>query len=61
LLTRCAQVLTRFKQGQDEVEQGAVATDYGNAGLIPLCTVKNTNGEIKVRRERERKRERERV
>ena len=40
------EVLAVFKQGQDEVEQGAVATNYGDAILIPQSIIKDTNVDI---------------
>ena len=42
------EVLTTFKQGQDAVEQGFVATDYGDAILIPLSIIESTNKEIRA-------------
>lgn len=42
------EVLTTFKQGQDAVEQGLVATDYGDAILIPLSIIESTNKEIRA-------------
>ena len=41
------EVLTTFKQGQDAVEQGLVATDYSDAILIPLSIIEETNKEIR--------------
>jgi hypothetical protein len=42
------EVLSIFKQGQDEVEQGAVATDYGDAIFIPLSIINETNVDIQA-------------
>ncbi len=42
------ELLTVFKQGQDEVEQGAMATDYTKSLLIPMSIIKDTNREIHV-------------
>ena len=41
------EVLTVFKQGQDEVEQGAVATDYSSSCLIASSIINSTNNVIK--------------
>ncbi|CAN0517944.1 unnamed protein product, partial [Ectocarpus sp. 8 AP-2014] len=41
------EVLVKLKQGQDEVPQGAVVTDYGDSVLIPSAIVNHTNEEIR--------------
>ena len=35
-----------LKQGQDEVEQDAVVTDYGGAMLVPVGVIDEVNTEI---------------
>lgn len=40
-------LLIRLKQGQDEVEQEAVVTDYSDAVLIPINIVHGVNREIR--------------
>jgi len=47
VLGQTLEVLTLFKQGQDEVEQGAVVTDYSDCKLIPLSLIRDTNALIK--------------
>ncbi|GMI02333.1 hypothetical protein TrLO_g7419 [Triparma laevis f. longispina] len=42
------EVLTTFKQGQDEFDQGAVATSYNDAILIPLSIIEETNAAIRA-------------
>ncbi|KAJ1448951.1 hypothetical protein M885DRAFT_590664 [Pelagophyceae sp. CCMP2097] len=47
LSNRNCEILVRLKQGQDEVEQEAVVTDYGDAVLIPAALVHTVNLEIR--------------
>ena len=46
VLSNTLEIITMFKQGQDEVEQGAVVTDYSDSKLIPLSLIKDTNALI---------------
>ena len=47
LAERNIDLLVRLKQGQDEVEQEAVVTDYSDAVLIPVGIVHGVNNEIR--------------
>ena len=46
LAERNTEALVLLKQGQDEVEQDAVVTDYGGAMLVPVGVIDEVNTEI---------------
>jgi len=46
LSERNLECLVSLKQGQDEVEQEAVVTDYGDAMLVPITVINEVNTEI---------------
>ena len=47
VLSKTMEILTMFKQGQDECDQDAIVTDYSDAKLIPMSLIDDTNALIK--------------